>query len=265
MTTTLAELRKKRHLSVSAIKCFLSCPRKYRLAYVERVRPDYYPAALALGSAWHGAIAAWLNGEADDHALDARLRADLRERLRRDDVPILFDDADEDADHFTEHAVKMFKTFRESIPRPRTILGTEIAFETEIAHPSTGEGLSVPVIGAIDAVVVEDDGVGRLWELKTASKKWPSTGGATEHDAQVTLYRQAARELGYDGVALRVLVTTKAKEPQVQTLDIERSDADEAELAELFFDVYRAIEAGVSFRQRGWACRTCQYAGSCRP
>ncbi|MBX3203579.1 MAG: PD-(D/E)XK nuclease family protein [Labilithrix sp.] len=265
MAATLAELRKKRHLSVSAIKCFLSCPRKYHLAYVERARADYYPAALALGSAWHAAIAGWLNDEVNDGSLDAQLGADLRERLRRDDIPILFDDADEDADGFIEHAVKMFNSFCASIPRPRTVLGTEIVFETEIAHPATGEVLPLPVVGAIDAVVVEEDGVGRLWELKTASKKWPSSGGATEFDPQVTLYRKAARELGYDGISLRVLVTTKTKEPQVQTLDVDRTDGDEGELAELFFDVYRAIEAGVSFRQRGWACRTCQYASSCRP
>lgn len=266
MTATLSELRKKPHLSVSAIKCFLSCPRKYHLAYVERARrADYYPAALALGSAWHAAIAGWLNRDADDDALEEQLRDDLRERLRRDDVPILFDDANEDADHFIEHAVKMFKTFRESVPRPRTVLGTEIAFETEIVHPHTGAVLPLPVVGAIDAVVVEDDGIGSLWEMKSSAKKWSANGGVAVHDPQVTLYRKAARELGYDGVRLRVLVTTKTKEPQVQTLDIDRTDSDEAELAELFFDVYKAIEAGVSFRQRGYFCARCQYGSSCRP
>lgn len=265
MTVTLSELRKRRHLSVSAIKCFLSCPRKYHLAYVERARADYYPAALALGSAWHGAIASWLDGEADAGALEAELRADLQERLRRDDLPVLFDDPEEDAEHFTEGAVKMFKAFRECVRPPKKVLGTEIPFETAIADPRTGEALPVPVVGAIDAVVVEEDGLGRLWELKTAAKKWPSSGGATEFDPQVTLYRKAARELGYQSIGLRILVTTKAKDTQVQILDVERSDADEAELAELFFDVYRAIEAGVSFRQRGWACRSCQYASSCRP
>ncbi len=263
MTVTLSELRKKRHLSVSAVNTFLSCPRKYYLAYTEpRAPKDYFPASLALGSAWHAVVASWLNREAVDDALDERLREDLRERLRRDDLPILFDTPDENAEHFIEHAVKMFKTFRESVPRPRKVLGTEIPFETELVHPTTGEVLPVPVIGALDAVVIEEDDIGSLWELK-AGRKWAPD--RVEHDAQVTLYRKAARELGYDGVRLRVLVATKTKEPQVQALDIDRSDADEAELAELFFDVYRAIEAGVSYRQRGWACRSCQYASSCRP
>lgn len=263
MTATLSELRKKKHLSVSAVTTFLSCPRKYHLAYTEPRAPrDYFPASLALGSAWHSAVASWLNREADDDALDEQLRDDLRGRLRRDDLPVLFDTPDESSEHFIEHAVEMFKTFRQSVPRPRQVLGTEIAFETELVHPTTGDVLPVPVIGALDAVVIEEDGAGAMWELKTGRKWAPDR---VDHDVQVTLYRRAARELGFEGVRLRVLVVTKAKEPQVQTLDIDRSDADEAELAELFFDVYRAIKGGVSFRQRGWACRTCQYASSCRP
>lgn len=262
MTVVLSELRKKKHLSVSALTTFLSCSRKYELGYIRSAPRDYYPASLALGSAWHSAVAAWLNETGDDAALDEQLRDDLRERLRHDDIPVLFDTPEENADTFVERTVKMFSMFRQSVPRPRKVLGTEIAFQTTIVHPATGEVLPVPVIGALDAVVIEADGLRSLWELKTGRKWAPDR---VEHDAQLTLYRKAARELGFDGVRLRVHVATKTKEPQVQTLDIERSDADEAELAELFFDVHRAIKAGISYRQRGWACRSCQYASSCRP
>lgn len=263
MPESLIELRKKPHLSISAVKSWLQCPRRFALQYTERARPDYVPAALILGSAWHAAVAGWLDKTADDQALDEQLREDLRDRLGRVDLPVLFDDAEEDAERFVERAVGIFKIFRESVARPRTVLGTEIAFATEMAHPQTGEVLPVPVIGAIDAIVVEDDGVGSLWELKTAKKKW--SPDQAEFDPQVTVYRRAARELGYAGVRLRILVTTKTREPQVQVLDVTRNDGDEAELAELFFEVHRAIEAGVAPRQRGWACRTCQYASSCRP
>ena len=263
MTQSLIELRKKPHLSVSAVKCYLQCPRKFALQYTERARPDYLPAALVLGSAWHSAVAAWLTAAADDETLDERLRDDLRERLRRDDLPVLFDDAEEDAERFVTRALEMFKTFRESVPRPQMVLGTEIAFETELVHPSTGEVLPVPVIGAIDAIVIEHDGAGSLWELKTGRKKW--SNAQAEFDPQLTLYRKAARELGYDGVRLRILVTTKGKTADVQAIDAPRNEGDEAELAELFFEVHRAVEARVAPRQRGWACRSCQYASSCRP
>ncbi len=263
MNASLIELRKRPHTSVSALKAFLSCPRKYHLQYTARARPDFFPAALALGSAWHEAVAGWLTGAAEDDALDDQLCQTIRQHLRRDDVPVLFDDENENEDQFIEKAVSMFKTFRESRPRPKTVLGSELAFETEIADPRTGEVLALPVIGAIDAIVLQDDGRGALWELKTAKKKW--SADQAEFDLQTTLYRKAARELGFDGIQLRVLVTTKAKSPEVQVLDIHRSEADETELAEVFMSVHRAVEAGIDHPVRGWQCRTCQYAGACRP
>lgn len=262
MATSLAELRKKPHTSISALRTFLSCPRKYHLQYVVRSRPDFFPAALALGSAWHEAAANWLTRTGTDETLDAQLREAIRQRLHHDDVPVLFDDEDENEEHFIERAVTMFKTFRESTPRPNNVLASEIAFETEMVDPQTGEVLALPVIGAIDAIVIQADGRGALWELKTAKKRW--SADQAEFDLQTTLYRKAARELGFDGVDLRILVTTKTKLSEVQTLDIHRNDANERELAEVFFGVQRAVAAGVDHPVRGWQCRSCAHASSCR-
>jgi len=264
MKQSLLELRKKPHTSISALKTFLACPRRYRHQYLERVRPDFYAAALALGSAWHEVLAVWLGEAASDAELEELLRDRIRSRLREADHPVLFDDDDETEDTFVERALVMFKTFRECVRRPKGVLGSEIPFALELSDPISGEVLPLPVIGALDAVVLEDDGIGSLWEFKTAAKKYPAVGGTTEFDPQLTLYRRAARELGFDGVRLRYLVTTKTRTPQVQVLDVERADADEAELAELFFAVHRAIQAGVDYRQRGWACSSCPYAGPCR-
>lgn len=265
MTPTLIELRRKPHTSISALKTFMTCPRKYRLQYIDRIRPDFYAAALALGSAWHEALAVWLADTSTEAELEELLRDRIRSRLHHAEVPVLFDDEDETEDTFVERALLMFKTFRESLSRPKAVLGTEIPFAIDVADPKTGELLPVPVVGAVDAVVVEDDGVGSLWELKTSKRKYGLVGGTTEFDPQLTLYRRAARELGFGGVRLRYIVTTKAKLPQVQVVDVERTDADEAELVELFFGVQRAIEAGIDIRQRGWACASCAHAGACRP
>lgn len=259
----LAELRKRPHSSISALKTFIACPKKYHLQYTARARPDFFPAPLALGSAWHEAVAGWLTGAAADAALDEQLRNGIRQRLRRDDIPVLFDDENENEEAFTEKSVSMFKTFRESTPRPKQVLASELAFKTEIIDPRTGDALALPVIGAIDAIVIENNGRGALWELKTSKKKW--SADQAEFDLQTTLYRKAARELGFDGVQLRILVTTKAKTSEVQALDIQRNDVDEIELAEVFFGVHRAIEAGVNHPVRGWQCRSCPYSGACRP
>ena len=91
MPLDLIQLRSKPHLSISAVRTFLTCPRKYELQYRERVQPDYYPAALALGAIWHAAVARWLGEpEVDESTLDAVLRDDLRDRLRRTELPVLF-------------------------------------------------------------------------------------------------------------------------------------------------------------------------------
>ena len=137
MPESLSELRKRPHFSVSALKTFMQCPRKYRLQYFERARRDYYPAALALGSAWHEVLAAWLEETASDAELEALLRSRIRERLLEADVPVLFDDESETEESFIDRALRMLKKALTSFSWPKRVLGTEIAFSTEIA-------LSVP-------------------------------------------------------------------------------------------------------------------------
>lgn len=262
MNHSLVELRKKPHLSVSAVKTFLLCPMKFCFRYTRRIRPDYIPAALVLGTAWHAVVATWLESKTNDDALDEELRAQLRDRLALVDVPVLFSDSEMDQEQFISRAVDMFQAFRRSVARPNVVVGTELPFDLEIVHPLTGECLPTSVIGAIDAIVVQADGRRALWELKTG-RRWGST--TAEHDLQTTLYHVAARELGHEDLALRVIVTTKSKVPEVQEIEIERTAADEVELAEVFLEVHRAIQAGVSFRQRGWQCSTCEYSTACRP
>jgi CRISPR/Cas system-associated exonuclease Cas4 (RecB family) len=262
MNPSLLELRKKPHTSVSAVREYLMCPRRYFLHYELGTRPDFRSAALALGTAWHEVLAAWLQGSSSSAS---ELEELLRDRIRaglRGDVPVLFDDEDETEEQFLERAVVMLRAFVGSVPVPARVLGTELPFELSLTHPRTGEVLALPVVGAIDAVVMDGEGRGVLWELKTAKKKW--SADQAEHDLQVTLYKKAARELGFDGVGLRVLVTTKGTKPEVQVLDVERVARDEEELVEVFLGVHRAIEAGVDYPSRRWQCRGCAYAGACR-
>jgi len=48
----------------------------------------------------------------------------------------------------------------------------------DLGHPITGEILSVPVVGAIDALIVEDGNITVL-ELKTAKRRWARTSSST--------------------------------------------------------------------------------------
>src|SRR5262245_46103067 len=58
------ELRQDPHVSFTQFDTYLRCPLRYQLQYVDRVHPDFVPAALALGSGIHGAAAFLLRGMA---------------------------------------------------------------------------------------------------------------------------------------------------------------------------------------------------------
>jgi hypothetical protein len=100
-----------------------------------------------------------------------------------------------------------------------------------------------------------------IWELKTGKKKF--SADQLEYDPQPTAYVMAARELGYEDAGVKLLVTTKTREPDVQIERLVRRRADERELAETVLDVLHAVRAGVDVRIRGWGCRSCAFAGVC--
>jgi PD-(D/E)XK nuclease superfamily len=124
----------------------------------------------------------------------------------------------------------------------------------------TGETAPVPLIGALDALVVEEGSVS-VWELKTAKKKWSSD--QLEYDPQPTAYVMGAHELGYGDADVKLLVTTKTSKPDVQVERLVRRCADERELAETVLDVLHAVKTGVDLRVRGWQCRSCSFGGAC--
>jgi putative RecB family exonuclease len=265
MTMSLADLRAIPHLSVSQLKTFLQCPKKYTLQYLERAEPAFRPIALAFGTAWHETIGAHLLPQVKDQylsreELQALFRDSLTEEVSKEGPPVLFDDADEDLGKCVDLGLRMLDEFILRVPRPDQVLDVERAFVLELAHPVTGEIAPVPFIGAIDAIVV-DGGKTQVWETKSAKRIW--TRDLLEFDVQITAYAMAARELGHDDPELKLLVTTKTKEPQVQIERLVRHRADRQELAETALTVLQAVSAGVDYRVRGWGCKTCAHSGAC--
>lgn len=261
MNESLVELRKKPHTSISAIKTFLTCPRRYFLQYVLKVQPAFRPAALVFGSAWHATIGKWLVAEeVGTEELQQHLRDGLLHRLRRQN-DVLFDDEDEGEEASVASALRMLDVFLSQVRRPDKTLGVEMTFSMDLEDPRTGEILPAPLIGALDAVVV-DQGRDLVWELKSAKKRW--SRDQLEFDLQATAYGLAARHLGFGGAGLELVVTTKGGRPDVQREIVTRHRADREELVEIALAMFRAVEAGVDYPNRGWQCRTCAFAGACR-
>src|SRR5512144_3187750 len=58
------EMRQQPHVSFTQLDQYLRCPLKYRFTYVDRLTPDFVPAALSFGSGIHGAAALLFSGAA---------------------------------------------------------------------------------------------------------------------------------------------------------------------------------------------------------
>jgi RecB family exonuclease len=92
MSLTLQDLRGLPHTSVSQLKTFLQCPRKYRYQYIDRIRPEFRPIALAFGTAWHHAIGEYLLPQVKDRVptreeIQAVFRDSLTEEVQADGIP----------------------------------------------------------------------------------------------------------------------------------------------------------------------------------
>lgn len=257
---TLAELRKQPHISVSALKTFIGCPRKYCYQYIERRPQEFRSIALAFGTAWHSAIDSYLLHGTDADETGNVFRDVLAREVRAGDVPVLFDD-EEDLGACIDQGTRMISTFVDRVPRPDVVLGVELAFSVELVDPNTGEPLPQPLVGSIDAVVATEDDTVEIWELKTGKRRWAAD--QLEFDPQPTCYQMGARVFDIETPELKLLLTTKGKKPDVQLERLSRNKKQEEELALLAGSVLRAVEAGVDHRLRGWQCKCCCYAGHC--
>lgn len=265
MSQSLAELRRTAHTSVSQLKTYLQCPRKYFFHYIEKAEPAFRPLALSFGQAFHAAAQHHLVHSTPEQAvpneeLHEIFRASLEKATQADGPPLLFEEEEQDLGSVIDAGIRMFDAFVEKVPLPEKVLGIEVPFSLELMHPVTGEALGAPLVGAIDAVVLEN-GTPFIWELKTSKRRWGPD--QLEFDPQPTAYLMGARRHEMKAPELKLIVITKAKKPDVQVERLVRHRGDEQELAELALSVHRAVRAGIDHRVRGWQCRSCQYAGAC--
>ena len=56
------EVRQQPHVSFTQLDQYLRCPLRYRFLYIDRLEPDFVPAARAFGSGIHAAAAVFFRG-----------------------------------------------------------------------------------------------------------------------------------------------------------------------------------------------------------
>src|SRR2546428_6392411 len=91
------EMRQQPHVSFSQIDLYLRCPLKYKFTYVDRLAPEFVPAALAFGSGIHGAAAFLFRGRTDGTVpslADVQAFFEAYWQLETNSMPIRFGEKD---------------------------------------------------------------------------------------------------------------------------------------------------------------------------
>jgi putative RecB family exonuclease len=260
---TLAELRKAPHVSYSQIKAFLLCPMKFFHAYTAKTEPSHRPLALVLGSAIHEALAAYYTclmttgGKIDE----GELLSVFRDRVDREwDAPIpLRLDEGLDAGELLDQGIGLLRVFHEKAGTPR-VLAVEQPFAVPLFDPATGEVYHAPLIGGIDLILAGEDRP-LVVEHKTSAKRYAAW--QLEFETQPSVYAYAAQEIGFGQADLAFQILVKTRTPSVQLCPIERTDRHVNEMMTTFSAALRAIQAGIFFKNRSWACADCQFRYRC--
>ena len=258
MNPVLAALRDADHVSVSSVKSYLLCPRKHHFRYHSDVEPSHRSIPLVMGKAVHDALESYYRHHqehGDDPPVELLLDtyASSWRRAVLGTPPVRSDDIGQDMDV----GVGLVQTFFEQAPRPKTIVGVEEAFALELPD----DPLRRLIVGAVDAVVVDDEDRVVVVESKTAARRWPKE--QLEHDFQVSIYQLAARNMDLHNPTLRYDFLLKLKKPILESVEVHRTPQQECEALLIFKQVIRAIDAGIHFPIRGWMCGGCEYAHAC--
>jgi CRISPR/Cas system-associated exonuclease Cas4 (RecB family) len=259
----LTALRDAPHLSVSSIKTWMLCPRKYAFRYIDKTPVSHRSINLILGGIIHNVAEMYyrfLDDTGQDPPLEMLLDmfSDSWQQKLEDGPPVLCENLDSERDR----GLLLVREFHASVPRPVEIIAVEHAFAIPLAVLSPQSERDLLIVGAIDAIVVDDDNRCTIVELKTAARRWQAVQLA--YDIQPTIYQVAARTQGlHDNPSLRLDFLLKLKTPVFESVTIARPPEFELEAGVVLAEVTRAIDAGIFFPVRSWACKDCEFAYTC--
>jgi hypothetical protein len=129
--------------------CISAAPLRYRLQYVDRVEPDFVPAALVLGSGIHGAAAFLFRGMAQGARPDV---ADVQGyfaslwALETAHKPIRFSEKDS-PESLLDLGTRMLAVLCAAVPDTTEVVAVESAFAVPLVDQATGAVLDRDLVG----------------------------------------------------------------------------------------------------------------------
>jgi putative RecB family exonuclease len=258
------------HISWSGVTTYCACPRKFYYRYIERAPEEFVPAAMAFGGAFHRAVELVHEARlqcAPIPETDALLASYDRAWLEATtDAPEVMRAKDEDALALRETAQRMLSVYREHVVAAHEqSKGVEII---GIEHSERFRLLAYvpPIEMRLDLLELTADGDLIVTDVKTSRSRWNETK-LQEALPQLVLYANGLmpllRAVGAKRIVPRFVVVSKAKTPEVQTLQPQASQADVERLKRQVTEVWEGIQKEVFTQRTGWQCAQCPYKRRC--
>jgi len=250
------------YISPSRLNCWLTCPLKFKIRYIDRIRTPTTPA-LFLGKQVHAGLEALyrhrqlgITLESSDVA--ARMEAGWDQAVAEEDM--IFTSTNEEL-ALKKQAVDLVAAYMAKVPADEPApLAVEVTMEAPLVDPMTGEDLGIPLLGITDLVINDDGPV--IVDFKTASKS--SRPSEISHEIQLTSYAYLFRRLtGEQEAGLEIRSLIKTKQPKVEFHRYGRRS--EAQFRRLFSVIREYLDALDSRRfnyRPGWTCSMCDFRDS---
>ncbi len=257
---TLDELRKRPHVSVSAINQFLNCSLQFAFDRVYQLEREFTPSSLLFGSVFHQA-AEYVHWKKKDNVEVSETDAvdlfrDLWSRTINGTDDIRFK-AGESADGLSELGAKMVSCLVANQDPEEAIVGVNVTFAINLP------GLrDKPLIGEMDCVARRGD-KRIVVDIKSAARKWAD--GKADRELQPAAYLMAHKAMTGEDATFRFDVVTKTKAPAyvaVYTLRTDDQIARFIHTANMVADMVKAehwLPAEGSF-----FCASCPHQDACK-
>ena len=253
------------HVSASQVQTYLLCPERFRLQYVACRPPSHRSGDLVFGSAIHGALAEYhrrLQASPESPVPCDDLLKAFEQHMsegQRGPVPVMWED-DNTPDKLDAIGRGLLEMYHQTVPHHR-ILAVEKEFHLPRRDSVSGRDLEECIVGVVDVVEQDADGIVWITELKTAGRRFDDI--RLSYDHQATIYGIARATLGYPEAHVRFRVLLKTKKPAIESYELRRDGLQIAETKRVVHQVLRAVDAGIFYPQRGWQCANCPYRAAC--
>jgi CRISPR/Cas system-associated exonuclease Cas4 (RecB family) len=174
------------YVSPSRLNCWLSCPLKWRLRYVDGIKTPTTPS-LFVGKRVHAGLEVhyrhrMLGVTLMPGDVVARMDEAWEQAVAEEDMN--FGSSSEEADARVQ-AANLVRAYLEQAPADEKPLAVEATMEIPLVDPATGEDLGIPMLGIADLVLDGDDGP-IVADFKTSSRS--AAPIEVTHEIQLTSY-----------------------------------------------------------------------------